>query len=189
MLFLPPLPPSPRAPNGRHNLAHGPCSFAAGRHARALGFCQRDHGAAPNFGYAPAMSRKAAKVTQAILHLHGGGFDPHYLGFFEAFNRQQFYEAHDILETLWLQDRRGQKGDFYKGLIQLAGAFVHVQKGRPGPAMALLQLARANLQKYAPAQDGLVIRDATTVIEQWETTLKAAPQAAARPDWPFLSPG
>ena len=112
------------------------------------------------------MGRKAAKVANAIRHLQGGGRDPHYLGFFEAFNRQQFYEAHDILENLWLQDRRGPKGDFYKGLIVLAGAFVHVQKSRPGPAMALLRLARANLVKYGPIQDGLVIPDVMAVIDE-----------------------
>jgi hypothetical protein len=134
------------------------------------------------------MSRKAAKVTQAIRHLQGGEYDPHFLGFFEAFNRQHFYLAHDILENLWLQDRRGPKGDFDKGLIQLAGAFVHVQKHRNGPALALLRLARANLAKYSPISDGLAIQHPMRVIEKWETFLSGNDGHIAQPDWPILNP-
>ena len=60
----------------------------------------------------------------------GEGVDPRYAGYFALFNQQKFYEAHDILEDLWLPDRHGVNGSFYKGLIQLAGAFVHLQKQR-----------------------------------------------------------
>jgi hypothetical protein len=135
------------------------------------------------------MSRKAARIVDSIRHLEGGEHDPHFLGFFEAFNRQQFYEAHDILENLWLRDRHGSKGDFYKGLIQLAGAFVHVQKGRRSPAVALFRLARSNLMKFAPRQDGLVMQDVMAVIDEWETVLGAAGGEGTQPDWPVLSPG
>ena len=77
-----------------------------------------------------------------IQDLQGGELDPHYAGFFECFNQQLFYEAHDVLEELWLPRRREPDGLFYKGLIQLAGAFVHLQKDRLSPAAALFRLAR-----------------------------------------------
>ena len=76
------------------------------------------------------------------------GLDPHYTGYFDCFNRQLFYEAHDVLEHIWLKDKHGPNGAFYKGLIQLAGAFVHLQKNRLRPAAALFKLALANLEKY-----------------------------------------
>src|ERR1035441_10730308 len=82
-------------------------------------------------------------------------YDPGYLSYFECFNRQRFFEAHEVLEALWLPQRQGPNGLFYKGLIQLAGAFVHWQKNRPGPAEALLGLARANLRKYPAIHQGL----------------------------------
>ena len=135
-----------------------------------------------------AMSSKAERIVDAIRHLGGGIFDPHFIGFFESFNRQAFYEAHDILENLWLQDRRGPKGDFYKGLIQLAGAFVHVQKGRPGPALALLRLARTNLLKYGPIQDGLVVQDVMAMVGKWEAALGGSNLEAVQPEWPCLRP-
>ena len=74
-------------------------------------------------------------------------YDPRYLKYFECFNQQRFFEAHDVLEALWLPQRQGPNGSFYKGLIQLAGAFVHWQKQRPGPAVALFKLARTYLQQ------------------------------------------
>ena len=92
------------------------------------------------------MSNKSEHVTRRIEQFRGQSLPAHYLAYFDCFNHQLFYEAHDVLEALWLPVRRESDGAFYKGLIQLAGAFVHVQKNRPGPAMALLRLARANLE-------------------------------------------
>src|ERR1019366_7026896 len=82
-------------------------------------------------------------------------YDPQYVSFFECFNRQRFFEAHEVLEALWLPQRQGPNGLFYKGLIQLAGAFVHLQKNRLGPAVALFALAQTNLQKYPANHEGL----------------------------------
>ena len=70
------------------------------------------------------MKRKSEKIATRLAGLAPGRFDRHYHGFFECFNRGEFYEAHDVLEQLWLADKEGPKGKFYKGLIQLAGAFV-----------------------------------------------------------------
>jgi predicted metal-dependent hydrolase len=100
--------------------------------------------------------------------------DPRYVEYFERFNRQRFFEAHQVLEALWLPQRRGPNGPFYKGLIQLAGAFVHWQKNRPGPAAALLGLARANLRNYPAIHDGLNVAGTLAVVEGWLGRLKAA---------------
>ena len=93
-----------------------------------------------------------------IESFQGQGFDAHYLGYFDCFNRRLFYEAHDVLEDLWLTDRLGANGNFYKGLIQLAGAFVHLQKNRLRPSAALFKLAQANLEKYPARHEQLIWR-------------------------------
>ena len=55
-------------------------------------------------------------------------FDPCYLGYFACFNEQRYYEAHDVLEHLWLKEGRSAPDyAFHKGLIQLAGGFVHLK--------------------------------------------------------------
>lgn len=120
------------------------------------------------------MSKKSSQIAQRIESFHGRDLDAHYLGFFDCFNRQLFYEAHDVLEELWLADRRGPNGDFYKGLIQLAGAFVHLQKERLRPAGALFQLARGNLVKYAPVHERLEIAVVLKMVDQWHGWLETA---------------
>ena len=113
------------------------------------------------------MSRKSEKIAARIRAFEGGAIDPHYRGYFDCFNRQEFYEAHDVLEELWLADRHGRTGDFYKGLIQLAGAFVHLQKQRLRPAAALFKLARTNLGKYPPEFERLNLVVVSSLIETW----------------------
>ena len=83
------------------------------------------------------MTHKSGKVAEMVAAFQGRDLDARYLGYFDCFNRELFYEAHDVLEDLWLLDRKGADGDYYKGLIQLAGAFVHLQKGRLKPCIAL----------------------------------------------------
>jgi predicted metal-dependent hydrolase len=92
----------------------------------------------------------------------GLALDPCYQGYFRCFNAGQYYEAHDVLEHLWLANGRGDANfAFYKGLIQVAGAFVHLKKhaARPThakdgrrlrPATRLFALAIANLAGYGP---------------------------------------
>src|SRR2546428_12912527 len=87
------------------------------------------------------MSKKHAKIAALIESCQGHDLDAHYLGYFECFNRELFHEAHDVLEELWLAEKHGPNYSFYKGLIQLAGAFVHLQKHRLRPASALFKLA------------------------------------------------
>jgi predicted metal-dependent hydrolase len=118
------------------------------------------------------MSKKSAKIAALIESCQGRDLSAYYLGYFECFNQGLFYEAHDVLEELWLADRQGPNYSFYKGLIQFAGAFVHLQKNRLRPAAALFKLAQANLQKYPPIHDHLDLAQVLRVIEQWLLNLE-----------------
>src|ERR1043166_3576122 len=98
------------------------------------------------------MSKKSAKIAALIEQCRGHELAAQYLGYFECFNRQLFYEAHDVLEELWLAEGRNAANyGFYKGLIQFAGAFVHLQKKRRGPAVALFKLSRSYLSIFITA--------------------------------------
>ena len=97
---------------------------------------------------------------------------PEYLAFFNEFNQQRFYEAHDVLEALWLPSRRTPNGAFYKGLIQIAGAFVHLQNDRQGPAVALLKLAESNLQGYPELHNSLDLGALRALLRRWLATLE-----------------
>jgi len=124
------------------------------------------------------VSHKSGKIA-AIIHSHRGGqLDEHYLGFFDCFNRQLFFEAHEVLEELWLPQRGQSNDSFYKGLIQLAGAFVHIQKQRRAPALALLDLAKNNLAKYPPHYQALNLLEVQRLIQTWHEWLKKQPAEA-----------
>jgi Domain of unknown function (DUF309) len=90
----------------------------------------------------------------------GGGAiadHPYYRAFFRCWNEQRYYEAHDVLEQVWLQKTTtSDDAQYFKGLIQAAGAFVHLQKQfeypthpkhgrRLAPAVRLFRLAEKNL--------------------------------------------
>jgi len=104
------------------------------------------------------VTRKSESIAKLIEGLQGN-YDAHYLGFFQCFNRQDYYEAHDVLEELWLTCKGQPDYLYYKGLIQAAGAFVHMKKQREYPthhvhgkrlpaAGRLLTLALTNLRTY-----------------------------------------
>src|SRR6185295_1177463 len=108
-----------------------------------------------------------------IEDFRGRKHDAHYLGYFDCFNRQLFYEAHDVLEELWLGQRSGPNYAFYKGLIQLAGAFVHLQKNRLRPAAALFKLAEANLKQYPARHQDLDLTSVLVLNQTWLQRLEA----------------
>jgi len=120
------------------------------------------------------MNRKNGKFAAIVEPFKGQGLDPHYLAFFDCFNRRRFFEAHEVLEVIWLPQRRGPDGSFYKGLIQLAGAFVHLQKERLAPALALFRLAAANLGPCPAFHHGLNLAQVNGLIDRCAGTLQSS---------------
>jgi len=112
--------------------------------------------------------KKGNRIEALARELAAGDEENIYFrGYFLLFNRQDYYEAHDVLEHIWLQTD-GPEAAFYKGLIQLAGAFVHLQKQfrrpwhptdgrRLHPAWRLLKLAKKNLKGFTPDYLGLKV--------------------------------
>ena len=119
------------------------------------------------------MSHKSPKIAELIKHLEGREHDAHYLGFFECFNRQLFYEAHDVLEELWLECRKTEKDEFYKALIQLAGAFVHLQKDRIQASGKLFRLSRGYFVKYPERYEAISVKAVLTLIDDWHDRLES----------------
>jgi len=120
------------------------------------------------------VSTKSGRIAELIAGCQDGNLDPHYVCYFKCFNRGLFYEAHEVLERLWLAERKGPNHSFYKGLIQLAGAFVHLQKNRLRPSSALFKLAHANLDKYPAKHQRLDVGAVRRLIESWLRELEGS---------------
>ncbi len=129
--------------------------------------------------------KKAGRLEAFVadLGLESEGWPVWYAGYFTCFNAEQYYEAHDVLEQLWLRER-GPDRDFYKALIQFAGAHVHLQKqaARPdhptdgrrlGPAARLFQLAANGLERYPDSHLGLCVTELITHCEEQVAQLTA----------------
>jgi predicted metal-dependent hydrolase len=102
------------------------------------------------------MTHKSPKIDALLAGMEATpGFDRHYAGFFRCFNAQLYYEAHDVLEEVWLPIRGKPQAKYYQGLIQMAGGFVHLQKQRLGPAARLFALALRNFESYPARHAGI----------------------------------
>lgn len=102
---------------------------------------------------------KRERISEFVSSLESGASeDPdYYAAFFRLWNEQRYYDAHDVLEQLWLREDNTETARFFQALIQAAGAFVHLQKNfeqpthakhgrRLRPATRLFALALDNLE-------------------------------------------
>lgn len=65
----------------------------------------------------------------------------------ELFNAQRFWDAHEAWETPWLT-ATGETRQFLQGLIQLAAAYVHVQRGTYSGGVRLFAAALEKLEPF-----------------------------------------
>ena len=122
---------------------------------------------------------KNVNPDQAKVEKH-----PYYLAFFRCWNEQQYYEAHDVLEQLWL-NAKAPDAAFFQGLIQAAGAFVHLQKHfehpshakhskRLSPAVRLFRLAQKNLANFAPWHHALDVAALCRLLGEYADRIVAS---------------
>jgi hypothetical protein len=128
---------------------------------------------------------KGEKISRFVAELEGTApidasgeiaRHPCYRGFFRCWNEQRYYEAHDVLEHLWLETT-SEDADYFKGLIQAAGGFVHLQHHyrepthrvhgrRLGPAVRLFRLAEKNLTPFAPYRHNFEVAALLALVRQ-----------------------
>jgi predicted metal-dependent hydrolase len=86
----------------------------------------------------------------------------------ELFNRQAFFESHEVLEDLW-RPMRGPRRLFLQGVIHLAVGFHHHQQANPTGAERQLRKGLKKLAGYLPEFDGvntaLLYREALACLE------------------------
>ena len=85
-------------------------------------------------------------------------YDPRYLQAIDEFNQGLFYEAHETLEQLWLEDH-GPEREFYQGIIQVAAGYFKWEQDVPRGAVKLLRSAIGKLEPYRPACLGVRVTE------------------------------
>jgi hypothetical protein len=135
---------------------------------------------------------KGERISQFVASLETGGTradsgrladHPYYRAFFQCWNEQRYYEAHDVLEQVWLKSPiSAEDAQYFKGLIQAAGAFVHLQKQcehpthpkhgrRLVPAVRLFRLALKNLEPFGERRHALELTSFREMLSRYERAI------------------
>jgi len=103
-----------------------------------------------------------------------------YLQFIEKFNEGEYYECHDLLEEIWMEDKSDK---FLQGLLQMAVGLYHRECGNIKGARWMFGNARKYLARYGPTHWGLDLTEVLRYIEICENALPdvdAIPYAEAK---------
>ena len=93
--------------------------------------------------------------------------DPRFKDGLRCFNSEQFFEAHEVWESLWHalnvgpaphRERPGGDRRFVQGLIQLAVSFEHWRRGNPRGARGQWEKALEKLTPCTSPRDGIDVR-------------------------------
>lgn len=91
-----------------------------------------------------------------------------YYEFLVAFNEQEFYTCHDLLEEIWLTDRSNL---FIKGLLHLSVALYHYSYGNVKGTKAMLNSAREYLLHYEPTHWGINVERIREYIKNCQSII------------------
>jgi uncharacterized protein len=97
-----------------------------------------------------------------------------------CFHSGAFFEAHEHWESVWLVAQEPEK-TFLQGLIQVAAAFHHFQRGNHAGTISLLRSALRRLDGYPPAFAGIAVAPLCSAIRLWLEALETVPQASPPP--------
>ena len=82
-----------------------------------------------------------------------------------CFNRREFFEAHEVWETLW-RATPGPERALYQGLIQVAVACLHLTRGNAAGARYELAQARGHLAPFLPSAQGIPLTELLESVER-----------------------
>lgn len=114
---------------------------------------------------------QSLRVYQAVLYLvhhprHPTLPEELYRGLV-LFDFGLFFACHEYFEGLWRAAPEGDRA-FYQGLVQVAAAFYHYEKGNPHGAVTLLRRGQSRLESYRPGVRGLDVDRIIAALEPWE---------------------
>ncbi len=94
--------------------------------------------------------------------------------FVHLFNRERFYDAHEVLEDLWVVEVPPLK-DFYKGMIMAAVALCHWQRGNTAAARRMIDLAMPRLGALPRSHTGVDVHGLKATLVALRGLMDRAP--------------
>ena len=106
---------------------------------------------------------------------------PEYEDYFRLFNERDFFEAHEVLEDLWVMEV-GYLRNYYKGLIMMAVAILHWQRGNRRGSLRLYHDSMDYLIEYPEKIEGFHLDDFRHRMKDLFRPLTLAPKEADPPE-------
>jgi predicted metal-dependent hydrolase len=106
----------------------------------------------------------------------------------QHFNTGEYFEAHEFLEAAW-QAERGPVRELYRGVLQVAVAYYHIQRGNPAGALKLFARLRKWLAPFGPVCQGIDLSRLLEDVDIVEAELRRlSPARVAALDSSFFHP-
>jgi uncharacterized protein len=103
------------------------------------------------------------------------------------FNTRKFFEAHEVLEAVWLK-AEGRRKTFLHGLIQVAAAFHHHTRHNPAGFRSLLEKGCTKLERFGAEAEGLDLASLMRELRPWREHLdRPCRHALAAPPLPRIN--
>jgi DUF309 family protein family protein len=102
-------------------------------------------------------------------------FKTYFLEGIHNFNSRKFWEAHESWETLWLVAESDLE-QFLQGLIQVAAAYHHIQRGTFRGAQRLFAAGLRRLDAFPLLHCGLDRTDVDDAARRHQAWLESGPQ-------------
>ena len=80
--------------------------------------------------------------------------DPRFIKGIEEFNNGLYFECHETLEEIWLEEH-GEERKFYQAIIQISAGYYKLEQGVPAGALKLWRMGIKKLQLYSPVYLGV----------------------------------
>lgn len=98
------------------------------------------------------------------------------------FNAQNYFEAHEALEAVWLKATSDRK-TFLHGLIQVAAAFHHQARGNAAGFSSLLEKGSSKLKPFGTEFEGIDLSALRRHLQSWQEHIHTSslPQPPAPP--------
>jgi predicted metal-dependent hydrolase len=106
--------------------------------------------------------------------------DPRFLKGIEEFNQQLFFECHETLEELWLEEH-GEERQFFQGIIQIAAGYFKLEQGVPVGAVKLWRTGLEKLNAYQPVYLGMNVEALMQSVRENLAKLEGAQQRGTPP--------
>lgn len=91
--------------------------------------------------------------------------DPRLQKGIDEFNQQLFFECHETLEEIWLEEH-GEDRKFYQGIIQIAAGYFKLQQGVPAGAIKLWRMGLEKIEPYMPVYLGVELASFSAAVKE-----------------------